>query len=100
MASKAQRKATKSHRHRAAARGLLRVEVQADKRDAPLLRAVAKTLRVESERAKSLRSALVRVLAHPHVGTAFDIFGSDLPDETFSGVFEQPRERGWRETNL
>jgi hypothetical protein len=100
MGSKAQRKATKSHRRRAAARGLLRVEVQADRRDAPLLRAVANILRVESEKAKSLRSTLVKVLAHAEVRTAFDVFGSDLPDEMFSGVFDQPRQQLWREANL
>jgi len=42
MASKAQRKAT---RRRAAARWLVRLEVQAPKRDANLIRALAETLR-------------------------------------------------------
>ena len=44
MASKAQRKATKTPRRRAAARGLVRLEVQAPKRDADLIRALAETL--------------------------------------------------------
>ncbi|HEY7230431.1 MAG TPA: hypothetical protein VH558_08690 [Pseudolabrys sp.] len=100
MGSKAQRKATKAHRRRAEARGLVRVEIQTDRRDASLLRAVAKTLRIESERSKSLRSTLVKVLTRDEIRTAFDVFGSDLPDETFSGVFDQPRQRLWRETNL
>ncbi|MCP3369011.1 hypothetical protein [Bradyrhizobium cajani] len=25
------------------------------------------------------------------VNTAFDVFGSEFPDETFAGVFDQPR---------
>ena len=100
MASKAQRKATKVHRRRAAARGLVRLEVQAAKRDAALIRALAETLRDESEKAKELRSALVKALVHPDVRTAFDVFGSDLPEEIFAGVFEQPRQRRWREIKL
>jgi hypothetical protein len=100
MASKAQREATKTHRRRAAARGLVRLEVQAAKRDAALIRAVAETLRDESEKAKALRSTLVKALVHSEIRTAFDVFGSDLPDEVFAGVFEQPRQRQWREINL
>ena len=100
MAGNAQRKATKTHRRRAAARGLVRLEVQAAKSDAALIRAVAEMLRDESEKAKALRSTLVKALVHPDVRTAFDVFGSDLPDETFAGVFEQPRQRQWREINL
>jgi hypothetical protein len=33
----------------------------------------------------------------PEVKTAFDVFGSELPDEFFADVFNQPRERGWLE---
>ena len=40
MASKSQRKATRTHRRRAAARGFVRVEVQALKKDAGLIRAL------------------------------------------------------------
>ncbi len=100
MASKAQRKATKTHRHRAAARGLVRVEVQAAKKDAGLIRAVAATLRNESDKAKALRSALASALIEPEVKTAFDVFGSDLADRFFAGLFEQPRQRQWREIDL
>jgi len=32
--------------------------------------------------------------------TAFDIFGSELPDEVFTNVFDQPRQRGWRRVDL
>jgi len=100
MASKAQRNATKMHRRRAAARGLVRLEVQAHQKDADLIRALAETLRGESERAKALRSTLVQSLVHPEMRTAFDVFGSDLPDEVFAGVFEKPRQKFWREIDL
>jgi hypothetical protein len=42
----------------------------------------------------------VKALVHPEIRTAFDVFGSDLPNEVFAGVFEQPRQRQWREINL
>ena len=100
MASKSQRKATRTHRRRAAARGLVRVEVQAAKRDAGLIRAVAQTLRGRSDRAKALRLTLEGALIDPEVKSAFDVFGSDLPDEAFAGVFDRPRQRGWREVDL
>ena len=78
----------------------MRLEVQAPKRDADLIRALAETLRDESEKANALRSTLVKALVHPEIRTAFDVFGSDLPDEAFAGVFEPPRQRQWREINL
>ena len=100
MASKAQRKATKMHRRRAAARGLVRVEVQAAKNDAALIRALAATLREGSAQAKALRSTLAGAVAEPQIKTAFDVFGSDLPDELFEDVFAQARPRHWREIDL
>jgi hypothetical protein len=100
MASKSQRRATRTHRRRATARGFVRVEVQAPKNDAGLIRALAETLRGEAEKAEALRSALAKALFHPEVKTAFDVFGSELPDETFADVFDQPRQRDWREVNL
>ena len=100
MASKSQRKAIRTHRRRAAARGFVRVEVLAPKRDAGLIRALAETLRGDAEKAEALRSTLAKTLTHPEVKTAFDIFGSALPDEAFAGVFEQTRQRKWREIDL
>lgn len=100
MATKSQRKATRAHRRRAAARGLVRVEVQAPRKDAGLIRALAETLRGQAEEAEALRSTLANALMHPEVKTAFDIFGSELPDEAFAGVFDQPRQRDWREVDL
>jgi hypothetical protein len=90
MASKSQRKATRTHRRRAAARGLVRVEVQAPKKDAGLIRALAETLRGKTKEAETLRSALTKAV----------IFGSELPDDAFAGVFDQPRQRSWREIDL
>jgi hypothetical protein len=102
VATKSQLKATRTHRRRAAARGLLRVEIQAIKKDADLIRALAETLRGEAAKAEALRAALVRALNPPEAEarTAFDVFGSDLPDEAFEGVFDQPRQRNWREVDL
>jgi hypothetical protein len=78
MASKAQRNATKMHRRRAAARGLVRLEVQARKRDADLIRSLAETLRSGSEKAKTLRSTLVQSLVHPEIKSAFDCSETNL----------------------
>jgi hypothetical protein len=100
MASKSQRQATRTHRRRATARGLVRVEVQAAKKDAGLIRALAQSLRREGKKAEVLRSTVVRALVDPDVKTAFDIFGSELPDDTFAGVFGQPRQRDWRKVDL
>lgn len=70
MAStKSQRKATRMHRRRAAARGLVRVEVQAPQQDASLIRAVAHTLRGRAQEAEALRSALAKALNHPELPT-------------------------------
>ena len=100
MASKSQRKATRTYRRRAAARGLVRVEVQAPKADAGLIRALAETLRGGTGKAETLRLTLAKAIINPEMKTAFDIFGSELPDETFTDVFEQPRQRSWRPADL
>ena len=76
------------------------MEVQAKRSDAGLIRALAETLRTDPEKAKVLRSTLQRTVLDPEVRTAFDVFGSDLPDEAFDGVFDQPRSREWRELDL
>lgn len=100
VASKSQRKATSAHRRRAAARGLVRLEVQAPRKDVELVRTVVETLRGEPEKAEALRSTLEKALVNPGEMTAFDIFGSDLPDEAFAGVFDRPHERDWRKLKL
>ena len=100
MATTSQKKASTSHRRRAAARGFVRVEIQASKSDTGLIKALAETLRGDPDRAKSLRSTLEQALIDPEIKTAFDVFGSDLPDEAFAGIFGQPRQKGWREVEL
>jgi hypothetical protein len=49
-------------------------------------------LRGEPEKAESLRSTLAKALGAPEVQTAFDIFGSELADDAFAGIFDQPRQ--------
>lgn len=100
MASKSQRNATRTHRHRAATRGFVRVDVQVLKKDAGLIRALAEMLRGGPEKAEALRSTLAKAVMIPEMRTAFDIFGSELPDEVFTGVFDQPRQRDWRRVDL
>jgi hypothetical protein len=58
-------------------------------RDARLVRAMAETLRGKAEKADALRSTLTQAEMHAEMKTAFDIFGSELPDEAFAGVFER-----------
>jgi len=96
MASKSRRRATRTYRSRVAARGLVRVEVQVSKRDAGLIRAVAEALRGGTGKAQALRATLAKAIMNPEMKTAFDIFGSDLADDVFTDVFDQPRQRGWR----
>jgi hypothetical protein len=78
----------------------MRVEVQAAKKDVGLIRALAQTLRDKSQRADAVRSAMANALLASEIKTAFDIFGSDLPDEVFDGVFDDPRGDRWREVDL
>ena len=74
--------------------------MQASKGDAALIRALAKTLREGTAKAQAVRSTLTQVVMNPEVKTAFDIFGSDLPDEVFADVFDQPRQQGCRPVEL
>jgi len=67
---------------------------------AGLIRALVETLRGGAEKAEALRSTLAKAVLNPEMRTAFDIFGSELPDEIFTGVFDQPRQRGWRRLDL
>jgi len=100
MATASPKRASTIPHRPALAGGLRRVEVQVEKGDAELLRALAETLRGDPARAETLRSFLRQALIEPGVESAFDVFGSDLPDEAFAGVFDQPRQKGWREIDL
>lgn len=100
MASSSQRKASAGHRRRAAARGLVRVEVQARAADQSLIRDIARGLRNDGPEAHVLRDRLQKALGTSGPKTAFDIFGSDLPDDLFDGVFGNRRDSGWRPVDL
>ena len=90
--SNAQRRALTAHRRRRRDRGVVRVEVQVPEVDAAVVRDMAAILRGESKRAQALRAQLRSVMAGTGHGTSvFDIFGSDLPDHYFDGVFEHSR---------
>jgi len=78
----------------------VRVEVQAPRRDAGLIRALAERLRDRPERAEPIRSALASALTRQNVKTAFEIFGSELSDDAFAGIFDQPRQKAWRKVDL
>ncbi|HWE05491.1 MAG TPA: hypothetical protein VG274_02210 [Rhizomicrobium sp.] len=82
------------------ARGVVRVEGQAPKKDADLIRALARTLRGKAENAKALRSTLTKALVHPEAKNAFDVFGSELPEEFFAGIFGWPHQRSRRKIVL
>jgi hypothetical protein len=102
VSNRPQRIAGSSHRRRRtrATKGLVHVQVRAPRNDTALIKAVAEGLRGEPEKARALRSALAEVLASDEVKTAFDVFGSDLADEVFADVFDQPRLKSWREVTL
>jgi hypothetical protein len=98
--NQAQRKASKMHRERARARGLTRIEVQAHAHDTALIRAVAETLRSETDEANRLRQVIAELLPDTAPRNAFDVFGSDLPDSAFHEILDQPRQIGWREVEF
>ena len=72
---------------------MVRVEVQVPAIDAPIFRDLAAILRGQSDAAQAMRNQLRSVVAKPRADSVFDIFGSDLPDEYFEGVFNQIRQR-------
>lgn len=100
MATSSQRKASANHRKRVAARGLVRIEVQASPADIRLLREIARGLRSDGQAAGELRRKLQRAVGEKVAHNGFGIFGSDLPDEVFAGVFEQRRDANWRDLDL
>lgn len=91
------KKISAGHR-RIPARGTVRLQIQAPEGDTQLIRALAETLRGEPKRARILRATLKNALIVADAKTVFDVFGSELPDEAFADVFDQPRAQGWRET--
>ena len=87
----AQKKALTDHRARRRRAGLARIEVQAPAMDASIIRELAAVLRGDVDRARAVRAELQSIIARPAAMSALDIFGSDLPDAYFEGVFEQGR---------
>jgi hypothetical protein len=90
--SNAQKKALANHRRRRKNNGMVRVEVQVPAIDAGIVRGVAAILRSQSDAAQTMRNQLRAVVLKPRVDNVFDIFGSDLPDAYFDGVFDQRRK--------
>jgi hypothetical protein len=88
----AQQNALNAHRRRRRDGGMVRVEVQVPAIDAAILRDVAAILRGNSDTAQTVRNQLRSVVAKPRVESVFGIFGSDLPDRYFDGVFDQCRQ--------
>lgn len=68
--------------------------------DAALIGRVLDVLRGDPNDAQALRRAIIAALPGPKAKSALDVFGSDLPDEAFDGVFTQERQTGWREVDL
>jgi hypothetical protein len=89
--SNAQRKALTTHRRRRRDGGVVRVEIQVPAIDAALLRDLAAMLRGKPDAAQAIRNQLRSVVAKPRAASVFEIFGSDLPDAYFDGVFAQNR---------
>jgi hypothetical protein len=87
----AQQKALSAHRRRRRDGGMVRVEVQVPAIDAGILRDLAAILRGKSDAAQAMRNQLRSVVAKPRAESVFDIFGADLPDAYFDGVFDQSR---------
>ncbi len=90
--SQAQRKALTAHRHRRRENGVVRLEVQVPSADAPLVRDIAAVLRGDAATDQDVRAKLRMALKEPERRSVLDVFGSDLPDEYFDGVFDEDRK--------
>ena len=68
--------------------------------DAALIGRILDVLRGDEREARELRRAIIAALPGTKPKSTLDVFGSDLPDETFEGVFTQERDSGWRGVDL
>lgn len=68
--------------------------------DAALIGRILDVLRGDQSEADALRRAILAALPGSKPKTALDLFGSDLPDDAFEGVFSHERPSGWREVDL
>jgi hypothetical protein len=84
-----QRKALTEHRRRRRDDGIVRVEVQVPAIDAGILRGLAAILRGNPDAARAMRDRLRSVVTEPGAASVFEIFGSELPDSSFEGVFKR-----------
>jgi hypothetical protein len=72
---------------------MVRVEVQVPAVDAPMLRDVAAVLRGRPDAAQAMRDQLRSAIPPSEPMSVFDMFGSELPDEYFEGVFDSVRQK-------
>jgi len=72
---------------------MVRVEVQVPAVDAPMLRDVAAVLRGRPDAAQAMRDQLRSAIPPSERMSVFDMFGSELPDEYFEGVFDSVRQK-------
>jgi hypothetical protein len=91
--SSAQRKSLNTLRSRRGDQDVVRVQIQVPAVDAQIVRELAAILRGGTEAAQAVRQQLRTVVAEPRTHSVFDIFGSDLPDAYFEGVFEHGRRK-------
>lgn len=68
--------------------------------DTELIGRILDVLRGDQREAQALRQAIVAALDNAGRKSPLDVFGSDLPEETFEDVFDQPRPSDWREVQL
>lgn len=92
----AQRKAVERHRRRRRALGVVRVEVQAPRPDAQLIRDLAAALRGEPARANALRARLRAGLkpAPRKDRGLLAVLACDLPDEVFDWALARTPDYG------
>jgi hypothetical protein len=68
--------------------------------DAALIGRILDVLRGDEREAQEFRRAIIAALPGAKPKSTLDVFGSDLPDETFEGVFTEERDSGWRGVDL
>ena len=89
--SNARHKNPPGHRRRPRDSGVVRVAVQVPAIDAALLRGLAAVLRGDAMAAGAVRAQLLSVVTGSGTANVLDMFGSDLPDVYFDGVFDHDR---------
>ncbi len=89
-----QETALRRHRQRRKRRGIVRVEVQAPRGDAALIRLLAAELRADSDAARRLRALLHEALALAPNGSLLEMLACDLPgDRDADGLIDEALAR-------